>query len=142
MPLAILLTKYPAILTSGLENFLGGIMLIATSFMLETPKLLALKTFLTSSVLLIWLFLVVVGSLMGFTAYTYLLKRWGATKVSIYAFITPLVAISIGALFYQEKVSVPEILGTLLILLGIWVTRRAKDIGVKDASHLNTPVEE
>ena len=65
------------------------------------------------------LFLAVFGSLVGLTAYTYLLQYVPVTKVSTYAFVNPMIAVLIGAAFFRERLGAAEVAGMLLILGGV-----------------------
>jgi drug/metabolite transporter (DMT)-like permease len=64
-------------------------------------------------------FLSVFGSVVGLTAYTYLLQHVPVTKVSTYAFVNPVIAVLIGAAFFHERLAAAEVTGMLLILFGV-----------------------
>jgi drug/metabolite transporter (DMT)-like permease len=64
-------------------------------------------------------YLAVFGSVVGFSAYTYLLKHVPVTKVSTYAFVNPIVAILIGAALFHERLAPAELAGTVLILFAV-----------------------
>ena len=63
----------------------------------------------TRSGVLATVYLSVFGSVVGLTAYTYLLQHVPVTKVSTYAFINPVVAVLIGAVLFHERLARPEI---------------------------------
>ncbi|MFB4283812.1 EamA family transporter [Nonomuraea sp. MTCD27] len=75
-------------------------------------------------------YLVLVGSLVGFTAYTWLLGNAPISLVSTYAYVNPVVAVLLGVLVVNEHVTVQIILGGLVILVGVALVvsteRRAK----------------
>jgi drug/metabolite transporter (DMT)-like permease len=50
-------------------------------------------------------YLVLIGSLVAFTAYTWLLQHAPISQVGTYAFVNPVVAIALGALFVDEEVT-------------------------------------
>jgi drug/metabolite transporter (DMT)-like permease len=64
-------------------------------------------------------FLSIVGSVVGLTAYTYLLQHVPVTKVSTYAFVNPVIAVLIGVAAFHERLAIPEIAGMILILLAV-----------------------
>ena len=64
-------------------------------------------------------FLAVFGTVVGLTAYTYLLQHVPVTKVSTYAFVNPVIAVLIGAAFIHERLGAAEVSGMLLILFGV-----------------------
>ncbi len=65
------------------------------------------------------LYLIVCGSLVAFSAYTYLLRRVPPALATSYAYVNPLVAVGLGAVLANERVSVPEVLAIPLILAGV-----------------------
>ncbi|MEV4805088.1 EamA family transporter [Nonomuraea sp. NPDC049421] len=75
-------------------------------------------------------YLVLVGSLVGFTAYTWLLGNAPISLVSTYAYVNPVVAVILGVLVVNEHVTVQIVLGGVVILIGVALVvsteRRAK----------------
>ena len=61
------------------------------------------------------IFLVVAGSLMGFTIYMRLLRDWGAFRAGLYAFISPAVAVGAGVFALGEPFGPAEAIGSLLM---------------------------
>jgi drug/metabolite transporter (DMT)-like permease len=74
------------------------------------------------------LYLIVVGSIVGFTAYLWLLHHESPTKVGTYAYVNPVVAVLIGYFLGGEALGLRTILGTLFVLVSVVVitTTRAK----------------
>jgi drug/metabolite transporter (DMT)-like permease len=66
-----------------------------------------------------WLFLVVFGSLIAFTAYIWLLRVTSIAKVGTYAYVNPIVAVLLGWAVLGEPVTLRTIIATLVILLGV-----------------------
>lgn len=69
-------------------------------------------------------YLVLFGSVVTFISYVYALKKLPVAQVSIYAYINPLVAILIGWLFMNEKLSFSILVGTLIIFAGVYLVNR------------------
>jgi drug/metabolite transporter (DMT)-like permease len=69
-----------------------------------------------TSIWVSWAYLVIIGSMLGFTAYTYLLRTWGPTRTSAYAFITPVIALISGAAIAGESIGWEHVVGTALVL--------------------------
>jgi drug/metabolite transporter (DMT)-like permease len=61
-------------------------------------------------------YLVIFGSIIGFSAYVWLLKVQPATKVSTYAYVNPVVAVLLGIFFAKESISHLQIIGLIVIL--------------------------
>ncbi|GAA0819400.1 EamA family transporter [Streptosporangium amethystogenes subsp. fukuiense] len=64
-------------------------------------------------------YLIMVGSLVGFTAYVWLLNNAPISLVSTYAYVNPVVAVVLGALVLSEEVTGSMIVGGLVIVLGV-----------------------
>jgi len=76
------------------------------------------------------IYLAFFGSILAFVTYLWLLKRIEATKLSLIAFVTPVLALVLGAIVKNERISLQLILGSILVILGIvglnFLTPRAK----------------
>ena len=66
-------------------------------------------------------YLIVAGSIIGFTAYVWLIRHESPTKVGTYAYVNPVVAVIVGYFFGGEMVGSRTILGTLLVLVSVIV---------------------
>lgn len=89
-------------------------------------------------------YLAVFGSVVGFTAYTYLLQHVPVTKVSTYAFVNPVIAILIGAALFRERLAPAELAGTVLIVAAVAtvILSRTKSTPVPSDPTLEVPIEE
>ena len=65
------------------------------------------------------LYLVVAGSIFGFTAYIWLLHHVRPALATSYAYVNPVIAVAIGALLLDEKFNSSAIGAMLLILFGV-----------------------
>ena len=66
-----------------------------------------------------WTYLIIFGSLLGFTAYLWLLKNVGVARTSTYAFVNPVVAIVLGWVWADEKLSTQTALAAFLVLVAV-----------------------
>ncbi|MGH3134433.1 MAG: EamA family transporter [Gaiellaceae bacterium] len=73
-----------------------------------------------------WLYLVVVGSLVGFTAYAWLLRVAPISLVVTHQYVNPLVAIALGMLVLGERPSPATLAGALLVVAAVYVAVRAE----------------
>ncbi|MFD2163258.1 EamA family transporter [Paradesertivirga mongoliensis] len=71
-------------------------------------------------------YLVIMGSIAGFSAYVWLLKVRPATQVSTYAYVNPVVAVLLGVLFAGEEISWLQIAGLAVILISVMLINFAK----------------
>ena len=67
------------------------------------------------------LYLIVAGSIIGFTAYVWLIHHESPTKVGTYAYVNPIVAVLVGYFLGGEALSSRTILGTLCVLISVIV---------------------
>jgi drug/metabolite transporter (DMT)-like permease len=74
------------------------------------------------------LYLIVAGSIIGYTAYVWLIHHESPTKVGTYAYVNPVVAVLVGYFLGGEGLGLRTILGTLFILISVVVitTTQAK----------------
>jgi drug/metabolite transporter (DMT)-like permease len=61
-------------------------------------------------------YLVIIGALVGYTAYIFLLRHCAPAKVATYAYVNPIVAVLLGALFAGETLSSRSIIAAGLII--------------------------
>ncbi len=71
-------------------------------------------------------YLIVFGSIIGFSAYVWLLQVRPATQVSTYAYVNPVVAVLLGTWLGKEALDLREILGLVVILGGVLLINLAK----------------
>jgi len=93
----------------------GALLLTAGGIIFERNVSLNLGQ---TSVLMV-LYLGVIGSAFAFVALYWLFTRMEVTRVSLFTFITPIVAVVLGWLILGEKVDLNVVVGGSLILLGV-----------------------
>jgi drug/metabolite transporter (DMT)-like permease len=71
------------------------------------------------------IYLVIFSSIFTFIAYLYALQHLPASRVSIYAYINPVVAVLIGSLFFGEKFTLYMGIGGLVTLFGVYLVNEA-----------------
>ena len=109
----------------GLQMVISGVVLY--SFSAATGKAVALTAIPWQS----WAsiaYLVIFGSLIAFVCYLYALQNLPTEQASIYAYINPIVAVVLGAIIFDEKVTFYLIIGGLVTLLGVYLVNRAYKI--------------
>jgi drug/metabolite transporter (DMT)-like permease len=73
----------------------------------------------TMKSVLSWVYLIVFGSLIGYTAYVYLLGAVSPAKAGTYAYVNPVIAVLLGWLFANEDVGPRTIIAASVILGGV-----------------------
>ncbi|WP_348267083.1 EamA family transporter [Edaphobacter paludis] len=71
-------------------------------------------------------YLVIFGSLTGYTAYIYLLNNVAVSKVTTYAYVNPVIAVILGAIFIHERFVAAEYVGMASILLAVFLVTSSK----------------
>jgi len=64
-------------------------------------------------------YLIAFGSMVGFTAYIYILKKSTATRVATYAFVNPVVALFLGWLLVGESITLRTVVAAAVILTAV-----------------------
>jgi drug/metabolite transporter (DMT)-like permease len=67
------------------------------------------------------LYLIVFGSLLGFTAFVWLLARMPATRVASHAYVNPIVAVALGYFVAGEAITLRMLLGAALVLVSVFL---------------------
>ena len=70
-------------------------------------------------------YLVVFGSVISFIAYLYALQNLPTELVSIYAYINPIVAVILGSVLFEEKLTVFIAVGVAVVLYGVFLVNQA-----------------
>jgi drug/metabolite transporter (DMT)-like permease len=76
----------------------------------------------------IWaiLYLVVFGSIVGYSSYIYALEHLPVAVLSIYNYVNPVVAVALGWLFYREPFGLREAAAMGIIFAGVAMVKRAE----------------
>ena len=122
-------TRFP--LAAGAAGFAsemlcGGAVLLVISLALGEQHEAVKQWPPQPQAVLAWVYLVVFGSLVAFSAYLYLLGNSSPAVATSYAFVNPLIAIFLGASFAGEHVTRGEWLACGIILIGVFLIFRGK----------------
>jgi drug/metabolite transporter (DMT)-like permease len=107
------------------EMGVGGALLLVGALALGEWGELSSSAFALDSVLA-WAYLVVMGSLVGFTAYAWLLQVAPISLVVTHQYVNPLVAIALGMAFLAERPSPWALAGAGLVIGAVYVAVRAE----------------
>jgi drug/metabolite transporter (DMT)-like permease len=108
------------VMSAGAQMLAGGILLTVTAaafgeFRGFHPAAISGRAWFAL------VYLIVFGSLIGFTAYVWLLHHESPTKVGTYAYVNPVVAVLLGYFFGGETLGMRTVLGTLFVLVSVLV---------------------
>ncbi len=100
----------------------GGLALLAVGVALNEWKAVVINP-RTGGALL---YLIVIGSIAGFSAFAYALKHLPVATVSLYAYMNPVIAVILGALLLREPFTVRMALASALIFAGVGLVRSSR----------------
>lgn len=104
------------LLATGIEMLGGGIMLVVAGALLGEIGRTNVEDFSLRSLVAV-AYLIVFGSIVAFTAYTWLLANVPVSTVGTYAYVNPIVAVALGAVFLSEPIT-PRTLVAAAIIIG------------------------
>jgi drug/metabolite transporter (DMT)-like permease len=107
-------------MSSGAQMLAGGILLTLTAALLGEfrgfhAQAVSFRAWLALA------YLIVAGSIVGFTAYVWLIHHESPTKVGTYAYVNPVVAVLLGYFLAREPLGMRTVLGTFLVLVSVVV---------------------
>ncbi|PWT93021.1 MAG: multidrug DMT transporter permease [Acidobacteria bacterium] len=108
------------LINASLQMFLGGLFLILIALFRGEFRMIQWQR----DSIVAFIYLVTVGAMIGYVCYIYALAKLPSSTVFLYAYINPVIAVWLGWMILNEKVTVYTFLATAVILAGIWVIRR------------------
>jgi len=107
-----------AVMATAMQMLTGGLVFIVAGLLTGEMSGFDIRA-VTLPSLLGFLYLVTFGSLVGFTAYVYLLRSTTPAKAATYAYVNPVVAVLLGWAIANEPISVRTIVAAAVILAGV-----------------------
>lgn len=105
-------------MSAAAQTLTGGALLFVLAAMTGEFKGFRMQA-VSEKAWLALVYLIIAGSLVGFTAYVWLLHYESPTKVGTYAYVNPVVAVALGYFVGGESVGSRTLLGTLLVLVSV-----------------------
>jgi len=113
--------------SAGLQMLIGGFFLFVLAAATgELHRLPPSAILLSPRALVSLAYLVVAGSMCGFSAYVWLLTHDSPTRVASYAYVNPVFALLLGATLAGERLTLREIGGAALVIAGVFATLMGK----------------
>ena len=107
-----------ALVATGYEMLCGGLVLLVIGLVAYSPSELDPAHWSARSILGL-VYLITFGSLLGYSAYVWLLANAPIAKVSTYAYVNPVIAIALGVIVLDESITLRIVFGALLILAAV-----------------------
>ena len=130
-----------SLLTAGMQMFSGGIVLMVVSLVMGEMSSFDVSQVSLNSIVGV-VYLIIFGSLIGFTAYSWLLKNSQPAFVSTYAYVNPIVAVFLGWLIAGETFTGQMLLGAGVIVGSVVLITSHdddKDLGQIEIHESNLP---
>jgi drug/metabolite transporter (DMT)-like permease len=126
-----LLDQLTPLQLTAAQGLVGAVGLTALSLALEPVSAGTLRAMLQPGPLAGVLFLVIAGTFVAYTIFLRLVRDWGAPRAGLYSFVSPVVALLLGALVYAEPLTWRELTGAAIMLLAaaIAIARRPVPAG-------------
>ena len=118
-----------ALLGTGMEMLIGGLALLIGGVLLGELGRTDVADFSTRSIVAV-IYLIVFGSIVAFTAYTWLLAHVPISTVATYAYVNPIVALALGAIILSEPITPRTVIASVLIIGAVvaMVSGRPRDV--------------
>ena len=112
----------PALVAAGTQTLIAGVVLTAIGTVLGEWKEFTLNWKGIASMA----YLILFGSIVGYSSFIYALSKLPITTVSMYAYINPVIAVILGWLILGERLDWSVVSATTVVLLGVALVRSAK----------------
>ncbi|MFK7771374.1 MAG: EamA family transporter [Saprospiraceae bacterium] len=111
--------------SASVQMILGGLMLLASSFGMQEVQNFDWST-LTARAIGSWIYLMIFGSILAFSAFNYLLLKVSPTRVVASSYVHPVIAMFLGWWLNKEGISTQSILAAGILLIGVVFINRDK----------------
>ena len=105
-------------ISSGIQMIIGGLVLMPVSLALEPVGLFGIFS-APGKAIGSMIYLVIFGSIIGFSSYSWLARNASPQLLSTYAFVNPVVAMLLGTTFAGETFSSQSFIGAAIALVGV-----------------------
>lgn len=113
-------TKAHPVISGAVQQLATGIVFCVAALALPSQHALHPTVRGVSAIL----YLVMFGSIVGYSAFIYSMDRLPVSVASIYNYVNPVVAVALGWLFYREPFGRREALGMAVIFAGVAIVKR------------------
>ena len=126
-------------LAAGQQMICGGVLLLLAGFITREQFQ---PDSVTAYSIWAWVYLVLIGAIIGFTAYIYLLRYCDPAKVATYAYVNPVVAVILGALFADEHLTSRTIAAASLIIGSVALVITTQQLRTKSVPPVSAALAE
>ena len=127
-------------LTAAQQMLCGGLLLLLTGILTGE-----MRRFHPGSVSILslasFVYLVIIGAVVGYTAYIWLLRHCDPAKVATYAYVNPIVAVLLGAAFAGETVTPRVLIAAALIIGSVAIVITAQQLKARAEPAIGAAME-
>lgn len=116
-----LLDQLTPLQLTAAQGWVGAVGLSVLSLLAEPVSGATFSALLTPAPLAGLLFLVLGGTFIAYTIFLRLMRDWGASRAGLYSFVSPVVALILGALVFGEPLTWREMTGAAIMLVAAWI---------------------
>ena len=127
-------------LAAAQQMFCGGVLLMLVGLFVGEPRNFHPSNITTLS-LGSFAYLVLIGAIVGYTAYFWLLRHCDPAKVATYAYVNPIVAVLLGALFAHETITLRTVLAAALIIGSVALIITVQQLTTKTLPPITAAIE-
>ena len=115
----VLLKRAPAgaspLAMNAIAHGVGAVLVLPASALLHEPQRLPA----TANAWIALLYLTVIGSIVAFIAFMFLIQQWSATRASFISVVIPVLALALGLVVRGERLDAASLLGSLIVLAAV-----------------------
>ena len=127
-------------LTAAQQMLCGGLLLLLAGIVTGE-----LRRFHPGSISMLslasFIYLVIIGAVVGYTAYIWLLRHCDPAKVATYAYVNPIVAVLLGAVFAGETVTLRVLIAAALIIGSVAIVITAQQLKARAEPAISAAIE-
>src|ERR1700737_4658952 len=127
-------------LAAAQQMFCGGVLLMLVGLFVGEPKNFHPSNITTLS-LGAFAYLVFIGAIVGYTAYFWLLRHCDPAKVATYAYVNPIVAVLLGAMFAGENLTLRTAVAAGLIIGSVAMVITVQQLRTKTLPPITAAIE-
>jgi drug/metabolite transporter (DMT)-like permease len=127
------------LVSTGVQMLMGGLVMMVVGVVRGELPTVDPSEFSTASLIAL-AYLVVVGSLVAFTAYVWVLQHAPISKVATYAYVNPVIAVFLGWIVLSEEITGFVLAGAAVIVSSVaFIVRREAESEIQSQTEVGTP---
>ncbi|TMI99087.1 MAG: EamA family transporter [Alphaproteobacteria bacterium] len=123
-----LLDRITPLQLTAAQGLIGAVGLSALSLVAEPVSGATFAALIEPAPLAGLLFLVICGTFIAYIIFLRLMRDWGASRAGLYSFVSPVVALILGAIVYGEPLTWREVTGAAVMLVAAWIAIARKPV--------------